>query len=452
MTNQGLVSGLPSVFLSLPPSLAPPCTPCVAGCLCATPHSSSHHLATAPFQTLHLDSEVTSTLIRWLLATEATRGRRVSRLHPDCGGELRFGILAGFCGEQGISQSWMLPKSPQQNGVAERRIGLVKDIARMSMIHARAPHFLWPYAVRYAAHQLNLQSRVLRPEVSRPVFGPGPLLSACAIPCVFLGFPVDCCDYSFYHPPLHQFLDSRDVRFDESVSYYTRYPCRGLPVPPPPLFLAPTSPRAPAPPVPPLPPGPTLSGDADTGGPGTGGAGSRGARLGGATARGAGAGASGVGGACTESARIGGASAGVPDTGVSSSGASPPLRQTSLDGCPTCSRGAREVGAGATGAVAAGPARAAGGAAGAAAAAIAATTAAPPAAVVPTCEWSSDPRTSLSFTCLLSFSPYLQFSVTSSGCVAYCLLSSSVRVPSSRGQALSCSSLPSECSSLVSCF
>ncbi|CAI7866220.1 unnamed protein product [Closterium sp. NIES-53] len=42
------------------------------------------------------------------------------------------------------------------------------------------------------------------------------------MPCVFLGFPVDSSDYTFYHPPLHRFLDSRDVHFDESVSYFTR--------------------------------------------------------------------------------------------------------------------------------------------------------------------------------------------------------------------------------------
>ncbi|CAI7866972.1 unnamed protein product [Closterium sp. NIES-54] len=46
-----------------------------------------------------------------------------------------------------------------------------------------------------------------------------------------------------------------------SVSYYTRYPCRGLPVPPPPpLFLAPSPPPAPAPPVPPPPRGLAPSG------------------------------------------------------------------------------------------------------------------------------------------------------------------------------------------------
>ncbi|CAI7869005.1 unnamed protein product [Closterium sp. NIES-53] len=56
MASQRLVSGLPRVFASLPPSPAPPCTPCVAGRLCATPHSSSLRPATAPFQTLHLDA------------------------------------------------------------------------------------------------------------------------------------------------------------------------------------------------------------------------------------------------------------------------------------------------------------------------------------------------------------------------------------------------------------
>ncbi|CAI7918905.1 unnamed protein product [Closterium sp. NIES-53] len=109
-------------------------------------------------------SEMTFTLIRWLLATEGTRGSHVCCLHFDSGGEFCSGVIARFCGEQGIRQSWTLPESPQQNGVAERRIGLVMDIARTSMIHARAPHFLWPYALRYAAHQLNLQPRASRPE------------------------------------------------------------------------------------------------------------------------------------------------------------------------------------------------------------------------------------------------------------------------------------------------
>ncbi|CAI7772356.1 unnamed protein product [Closterium sp. NIES-54] len=40
------------------------------------------------------------------------------------------------------------------------------DVARTSMIHAAAPHFLWPFAVQYAAHQINLQPRVSLPETT----------------------------------------------------------------------------------------------------------------------------------------------------------------------------------------------------------------------------------------------------------------------------------------------
>ncbi|CAI7822154.1 unnamed protein product [Closterium sp. NIES-54] len=141
------------------------------------------------------------------------------------------------------------------------------EIARTSMTHARAPHFLWPYTVRYAAHQLNLWPRVSQPEVSPTSLwtgSPGAAsrfrvwgclelvrdtsadkISPRAVSCVFLGFPENSSDYTFYHPPLHQFFDSRGVRFDEFVPYYVRYPCQGLLVPHAPLFVTSAPPRAP---------------------------------------------------------------------------------------------------------------------------------------------------------------------------------------------------------------
>ncbi|CAI7819355.1 unnamed protein product [Closterium sp. NIES-54] len=119
---------------------------------------------------------------------------------------------------------------------------LVMEIAHTSMTHTRAPHFLWPYAVRYAAHQLNIWPRVSRPEVSPTSLwtrSPGVAsrfrvwgclalvcdtsadkISPRAVSCVFLGFPKDSSDYTFYHPPLHRFFDSRNILFDECVPYY----------------------------------------------------------------------------------------------------------------------------------------------------------------------------------------------------------------------------------------
>ncbi|CAI7865365.1 unnamed protein product [Closterium sp. NIES-53] len=87
--------------------------------------------------------------------------------------------LPSFSTNLGILHSFTLPASPQQNGVAERRIGLVMEVARTSMINAAAPHFLWLFA---------------------------------------------------------------DVMFDESVPIYCLFPYCTAPLPPLPLFLTPGPP------------------------------------------------------------------------------------------------------------------------------------------------------------------------------------------------------------------
>ncbi|CAI7748357.1 unnamed protein product, partial [Closterium sp. NIES-53] len=213
----------------------------------------------------------------------------VLRLHSDRGGEFSSARLGAFCRAQGIRQTFTLSASPQQNGIAERRIGMVMDVARTSLIHAAAPHFLWPFAVQYAAHQLNLQPRVSLPETS-------PTL-------LWMGKVGDASAFRFYHPTSRRVLSSQDVTFDESVPYYRLFPYCTASLPPPPLFLAPGPP-----PVVPLPPqGPAPSGvsqvdavepvevavdsgaatGAEPAGAGSGGAGSGGAETGGAEPGGA---------------------------------------------------------------------------------------------------------------------------------------------------------------------
>ncbi|CAI7871719.1 unnamed protein product [Closterium sp. NIES-54] len=158
-----------------------------------------------------------------------------------------------------LTEVFMLPASPQQNGIAEHRIGLVMEVARTSMIHAAAPHFLWPFAVRYAAHQLNLWPCVSLPETSPKLRWTGKVgdasvfrvlgshafvrdtsadkLSAHAIPCVCLGFVPNAPGWQFYHPTSHRLFPSQNVTFDESVPFYRLFPYRSAPPPPPSLFL-----------------------------------------------------------------------------------------------------------------------------------------------------------------------------------------------------------------------
>ncbi|CAI7883486.1 unnamed protein product [Closterium sp. NIES-53] len=251
MHSRLLVSGLPRSLPPLPPLPAPPCLPCVEGQQRAAPHSSSFPSTTAPLHTLHMDD------------------LHALRLHSYRGGEFSSNLLQDFCRGEGILQSFTLPDSPQQNGIAECRIGLVMEVARTSMIHAAAPHFLWPFTVRYAAHQLNLWPRVSLPETSPTLHWTGEVgdasvfrvwgsrafvcdtsadkLSPHAIPCVFLGFVPDAPGWQFYHPTSCRVFPSQDEMLDESVPFYRLFPYRSAPPPPPLLFLTPDPLPGPAP-------------------------------------------------------------------------------------------------------------------------------------------------------------------------------------------------------------
>ncbi|CAI7767567.1 unnamed protein product, partial [Closterium sp. NIES-53] len=249
------LSSLPRSLPPLPPSPAPPCLPCVKGRQRAAPHSSFPPTS-APLLTLHMDV--------WGPARISGQRREryflldlpVLRLHSDRGGEFSSDQLRDFCHGEGILKSFTLPASPQQNGIAERHIDLVMEVARTSMIHAVAPHFLWSFAVRYAARQLNLWPRISLPETSPTQRWTGKVgdasvfrvwgsrafvrdtsadkLSTHAIPCVFLGFVRDAPGWQFYHPTSSCVLPSQEVTFDESVPFCRPAPLGVSKVDPPP--------------------------------------------------------------------------------------------------------------------------------------------------------------------------------------------------------------------------
>ncbi|CAI7773559.1 unnamed protein product, partial [Closterium sp. NIES-54] len=301
-----LISGHPRSLPPLPHSPAPPCLPCVEGRQRAAPHSSSFPPTTAPLQTLHMDvwgparvsgqgrehyfllvvdeytryttvfpllskGEVVDVLIPWICTVHLQLCERFGqdlpllRLHFDRGGEFSSDLLREFCRREGIRQSYTLPDSPQQNGIAERRIGLVMEVARTSMIHAAAPHFLWPFEVRYAAHRLNLWPCVSLPETSPTLrwtgkVGDASVFRTSSLPVPFpassLALSLTRLAGSFTTPPRamsSRLRTSRSTsRFPSTVSSPTALP----PPPPPLLFLAPGPP-----PFDPLPPqGPAPSG------------------------------------------------------------------------------------------------------------------------------------------------------------------------------------------------
>ncbi|CAI7908830.1 unnamed protein product, partial [Closterium sp. NIES-54] len=158
-----------------------------------------------------------SASVRLQLRERFCKDLPVYPLHSNRGGEFSSDLLWDFCRGEGILHSFTLPASPQQNEIAKHRIGLVMEVARTSMIHAVAPHFLSPFA----------GSRAFVRDTSADK------LSARAIPCVFLGFVPDAPGWQFYHPTSRRVLPSQGVTFDESVPFYRLFPYRTAPLPPP---------------------------------------------------------------------------------------------------------------------------------------------------------------------------------------------------------------------------
>ncbi|CAI7798371.1 unnamed protein product [Closterium sp. NIES-53] len=244
----------------------------------------------------------------------------------DRGGEFSSDFLRDFCYGEGITQSFTLQDSPQQNGIAEHRIGLLMEVAPC-----------WMGKVGDALVFRVWGSRAFVSDTSADK------LSARAIPCVFLGFPPDAPGWQFYHPTSRRLLLSQDVTFDELVPFYRLFPYCSAPPPPPPLFLPPGPP--PVDPLPPQGPAPlgvsqvdppsgtapfqvvVVSGAAPgtvSGGAASRGAASRGAEPGGAASGGAASGGAEPGGAGFEGAGSGGAEPeGVDSGGAESEGAEP---------------------------------------------------------------------------------------------------------------------------------
>ncbi|CAI7875927.1 unnamed protein product [Closterium sp. NIES-53] len=244
MATRTLVSGLLRSLPPLPPGPAPTCVPYVEGQKRAAPHSSEFPPTEAPLQTLHMDVWGPALVRgqgheRYFLLIVDDYSRHTTVFPLRCKGEVTEVLIDWIRGARrqlsesfssnlpGIRQTFRLPASPQQNGIAERRSGMVMDVAHSSMIHAMR--------LCSVSRDLNLLFAIL-PQTS---------WSSRAVPYGFLGFPPDAPGWQFYHPTSRRVLSSQDVTFDESLSYYHLFPYRTALPPPPPATLPSTNPVEP---------------------------------------------------------------------------------------------------------------------------------------------------------------------------------------------------------------
>ena len=81
----------------------------------------------------------------------------VRAIRSDNGTEFKNAVLNDFCADKGITRQYSTPRTPQQNGVVERKNRTLIEAARTMLSESKLPMFFWAEAVniQYVTHRIE---------------------------------------------------------------------------------------------------------------------------------------------------------------------------------------------------------------------------------------------------------------------------------------------------------
>ncbi|KAI3813246.1 hypothetical protein L1987_17965 [Smallanthus sonchifolius] len=107
---------------------------------------------------LRTKDETAEILKSYILKAENQSNQKVKIIRCDKGTEFKNNTLNCFCESKGIERQYSAPRTPQQNGVAERRNIILIESARSMLADSKLPLTFWAEAVSTAFY---VQNRVL---------------------------------------------------------------------------------------------------------------------------------------------------------------------------------------------------------------------------------------------------------------------------------------------------
>ena len=173
---------------------------------------------------LKAKSEVFLCFKQFLVMAENVSGCKMGTLRSDRGGEYMSSEFNAFLAERGIKHQCIVPYTPQQNGVAERKNRSLMEMARCMVKSQSLPHGFWLEAVMCATYVLNrCPTKALqvvtpyeawhgrKPSIGHlRVFGclayalvpvqQRKKLDDKAVKCIFVGYSAESKGYRLYHP------------------------------------------------------------------------------------------------------------------------------------------------------------------------------------------------------------------------------------------------------------
>ncbi|XP_070015340.1 uncharacterized protein [Nicotiana sylvestris] len=86
---------------------------------------------------------------------EREKGYLISTIQSDHGKEFKSRAFEDFCNDQGYTHNFSASRSPQQNGVVERKNRTLQDMARTMLLDHSLPNHFWAEGVSTTCHILN---------------------------------------------------------------------------------------------------------------------------------------------------------------------------------------------------------------------------------------------------------------------------------------------------------
>ena len=180
----------------------------------------------------HKDEEF-QRFVEWKALVEKSSGHQVKVLRTDNGGEYTSTQFEDFLKADGIRHERTVPKTPEQNGVAERLNRTLVETTRSMLIDAKLPQQFWAEALSTAVYLKNRSPTKAvdgmtscgawtrkKPKVAHlRVFGCEAYahipkderrkLDPKARKCVLLGYGEETKGYRFYDPEKRKVFQSR---------------------------------------------------------------------------------------------------------------------------------------------------------------------------------------------------------------------------------------------------
>ncbi|KAJ9542217.1 hypothetical protein OSB04_028723 [Centaurea solstitialis] len=203
---------------------------------------------------LRAKSDAADLIIAFIKRIQILLGRQMKKLRSDNGTEFRNVKLQSFLEEVGISHNFSTVRTPQQNGVVERKNRTLVEAARSMIAHSGVPPSLWAEAVSTACYTQNRTLIVKRTGKTayemvnkrKPnikffrVFGCVCYLlnnrddlgkfDAKSDESIFIGYSHNSATYRVYNKRTRSIFESRYVDFSETEMYSDASPSTASPV------------------------------------------------------------------------------------------------------------------------------------------------------------------------------------------------------------------------------